>query len=267
MKRPTPLEPKGLERTPNVYPILARTRFFFIYSYTAVIILALLLTLFIMWRRAHSSTVTDWFNGVLFALAGAVIGGKLTFILTQTGYYAERPSELGTPWPIGLTYHGVWAGGLVGVWLYGRFTPNSASTWLSLLAPALPLLFTFGWLACWLEGCAFGAETTFGWLSANLPDHLGVFAVRYRTQLLGIISGLLIGLWAWRRGMGRDGRLFWSLTAQFSLAHGIITLLRGDTVLTFGKIRIDTVLDTFLFVTALLLIQYAHQLEKNKPNE
>ena len=35
------------------------------------------------------------------------------------------------------------------------------------------------------EGCAYGRETTLGWLAADLPDSFGVYAVRYRRSFWG----------------------------------------------------------------------------------
>ncbi|MCZ7668191.1 MAG: prolipoprotein diacylglyceryl transferase [Chloroflexi bacterium] len=81
---------------------------------------------------------------------------------------------------------------LVGLWLWGVWRKRPFASYTDLLTPGFALLAVFTWAACWLAGCAYGQETTFGLLAANLPDDFGLFAVRYQTQLLGLLWSLLI---------------------------------------------------------------------------
>ena len=245
-----------------MFPILARTRWFFIYAYTAVLTIGVLLSIFIIYKRAGKTAVSSWFDGVLFALFGALLLGRASFIATQWDYYLERSDELGQLWQGGLTLHGAWLGGLVGIWIWSYLTKQSSRLLLQKMAPTVPLLFVFGWTACWLEGCAYGAQTTFGPFSANLPDHLGVFAVRYQAQLAGIIFNLL--LLGWVRWFGDNGRLFLPLTIASFAAHGVITFIRGDTVYQVGQLRLDTVLDLGVVLLCLILLQYGRRVNPEK---
>lgn len=241
-----------------MYPILARTRWFFVYSYTAVLTLGVLLSIaYIYAPRRRASAPKHLFDGILFTIFGAIVVGRLTFIWSEWAYYAERSEALGQLWQGGLTFHGAWVGGLLGVWLWALWHKQSASTLLETIAPMLPLLVLFGWGACWLEGCAYGAETTFGPFSANLPDQLGVFAVRYQTQLFGMVLTVLImvGVW-WMRQRGWNGRLFLPTTLAIFLSHTIITPLFGEPVQQILFLRLDTFLDITVVSLCFILLQY-----------
>ncbi|MCB0007570.1 MAG: hypothetical protein KDE04_13990, partial [Anaerolineales bacterium] len=101
---------------------------------------------------------------------------------------------------------------------------------LSTLALPLALAWSGGWLACYLEGCAYGAPTTLSPLAADLPDSFGVFALRYQTQLLGLAGALLTLtlLYLWQRRAGRQPRQFWLTLALLSAQQLLLLPWRGD---------------------------------------
>lgn len=245
-----------------MYPILFRTQWFFVYSYTAAFAVGIFISLLgLAWREGRGA-LARWQDGLLAAGVGAILLGRVTFVLTQLDYFRERPEELWQPWQGGITYHGALLGGLVGLWLWSRVGQRPLLPLLDALAPALALLVSFGWVACWLEGCAYGAETFIGPFSADLPDSFGVFAVRYRTQLFGVLLGLVVfGLAVWFQERIRDARSFLTTLLLLSLAQGALTLLRGDAVLMLGSVRIDTALNLLFALIALVLLQYGTKIE------
>ena len=162
-----------------MHPILARLGPFFIYSYTAVFAIGLLLSWGITHQSARQQPTRHWQDAALVTLLAGWLGARLGFVRLNWDYFAERPSELFQLWQGGLTAYGGLVGGLLGlgVWCWWRKRPFLP--YATLFSPALLLLIATGWAACWFEGCAYGAETTLGPLAANLPDTFGVFAVRY----------------------------------------------------------------------------------------
>lgn len=199
----------------------------------------------------------------MFSLAGAVFFGRLTFILSQLAYFQERPSALRQPWLGGLTYHGALVGCVIGIWFWQRWSKESAWGLLDQAAPIGALLFMLGWLACWLEGCAFGAEAGLGLFRSDLPDNFGVFAVRFQTQRLGIIWGTLVLIIISRlysaqkqRGDNPNGRWFLITLSLLTIGHGALTFLRGDAVPIIWGLRIDSWLDISILIGSLFLLQY-----------
>jgi prolipoprotein diacylglyceryltransferase len=119
------------------------------------------------------------------------------------------------------------------------------------LTPGFVLAHLFGWAACWLEGCAFGRETTVGWLAADLPDTFGVFAVRYQSQLLGFgLTFIVFILALWLRNRLKDSLFVWLMLALASAAYGVVTLFRGDPVPLVGSFRLDTLLSAGLLLVS-----------------
>jgi len=240
-----------------MYPYLFRTPWFFIYSYTAVFLIGILISIGITARINQKLTVPGWFDGWLVSMAGAIIGGRLGFVWVSWAYYQERPSELGL-WRGGISYHAALVAGMValGVWCWVKKRPFF--NLLNLFAPALALINAFGWLACWLEGCAYGATTTLGPFATDLPDAFGVFAVRYQTQWLGVGTSLLIFAFAiWQINRGKTNTLFGWVLLTLSLSHLGITFLRGDAVTMLGIFRIDTLLDSIFVLFSPILLKFA----------
>ena len=250
-------------------PILYRTPWFFIYSYTAVFAIAIVLGMVVTHRIAQNS---DWLNGYLATFAAALAGGRIGFVIIEWRYYQERPLSLQNLWQGGFNYHAALLAGFVGVWVWSWLGEQRCPSkkWalcaqtVTLFAPAFALTNSFGWFACWLEGCGYGVETVFkegiGVLFvADLPDNFGVFAIRYHTQWLGIIYSLLIFFFALR-----PKTKFLHVLLLISLGRFGIGLLRGDFVTQIGMLPLNMLLDIALASLCLILLQYASHGTKNR---
>ena len=153
----------------------------------------------------------------------------------------------------GLNYHGALLGGLAGLWLWARLSGRPFLRYAGLFAPGLALLSAFGWAACGVEGCAYGRAATPGLLAANLPDDLGVFAVRYRTQAFGMLAALGVFVLAWAgTGRLRPGLLFWLTLGGLALGRVVVALGRGDAAVVVGGWRLDLLVDVGLLVVSLV---------------
>ena len=123
---------------------------------------------------------------------------------------------------------------------------------LDALVVFLIILTGFGWLACYLEGCAYGRETVLGLWAGNLPDSYGVFQVRYQTQLLGLVwSGVTLVAVGWIRGRVPPFTRFWLTILLLSAGRVVISRLRGDAMPIWNDLRLDTMVDGVLALLAL----------------
>lgn len=231
-----------------MYPILRRYGPFFLYSYTVVMGLGLLLALGLTaYRARRREGDLPWMDGVLLSLFAALVGGRLAYVAANWTYYQTHLGEAWLVWRGGLSYHGALAAGLVALWVWCRWQKYPFARIGGLLAPPMALWSAFGWLACYLEGCAYGRETFLGLLASALPDSYGVYAVRYQTQLSGLLLSVLalLLLWMLRRRLSPLA-LFWLALFLLSAGRVAVSLMRGDAMPLLGSIRLDTLLDSTL---------------------
>lgn len=255
-----------------MYPILGRYGPFFLYSYTVVLGLGLVAGIGLSaWfvkkeedSKLYPGLYPGWLDGLLISLAVGLVGGRVGFVWANWSYFRETVDEIFLVWQGGLSYHGALVSGLLAFWLWTIRQRQSSRTrvsskqlsftaYASLLMPGFVLAHLFGWAACWLEGCAYGRETVIGWLSADLPDSFGVFAVRYQTQLLGFGLTVIIFILAlWLRNRLKDGLFLWLTFGLLSTVYGIVTVLRGDSVPMVGSLRLDTLLSAGLVLLSMV---------------
>lgn len=240
-----------------MHPILARLGPFFIYSYTVIVGLGIILGfgLAASVERRGERRIPGWIDAFLVALVAGIICGRFVFIVINWNYYQENIEEIAIISRGGLSYHGVLIAGLLAVWFWTLWRRRPFDSYAGLIAPALALGSVFGWLACWLEGCAFGLETTFGPFVADLPDSFGVFALRYQTQLIGIVICLLIFILVMvLRRYFQPLLVFWLTLLLLSAGRILISLFRGDEAPLLGQLRLDTVADGLFVAICLIAI-------------
>ncbi|MGQ9599822.1 MAG: prolipoprotein diacylglyceryl transferase [Anaerolineae bacterium] len=120
---------------------------------------------------------------------------------------------------------------------YCRWRQISLGRALDLAILPMPLGQAIGRLGCFAAACCYGRPTD-SWLGMYLPDHDGVWLVRYPTQLLSAAANLFIFfvlLTVERRGIRRvgkdrgwpfDGFLILLYLALFSLKRFAVAFLR-----------------------------------------
>lgn len=240
-----------------MYPIIGRYGPFLIYSYEAVLGLgiAACIGLAAWLTREEDQQRTLWVNGILVAVLLAFVGGRIVFVWAEWSYYTEEPYDIFLVWRGGLSYHGALIVGLVGLWAWTRWRNQSVKDYVGLLAPVLALISVFGWFACWLEGCAYGRETTYSLLSGDLPDSYGIYDVRYQTQLIGLVLSAIVftAVYALYRRV-KPLQLFWLTIGTLAVGRLIVTLFRGDRVPMIGILRLDTIADGMMALAALVAL-------------
>jgi phosphatidylglycerol:prolipoprotein diacylglycerol transferase len=241
-----------------MYPILARYGSLFIYSFTVILALGVLLAALLTARLEKSKPAEAWFDALLVVFFAALLGGRFGFVLGQWSYFQEHPNEIWQIWRGGLAYYGALFAGLAALFLWTRYHGWPFYRYGALFSPGTALVFAFAWLACWFNGCAYGRETVIGPFSADLPGEFGIFALRYQTQLIGFVLALAAFftiLWLFKRL--KPPLLFWTTLLLISIAHLVPGLFRGDPMPILGTFRLDLVFDGMLIAISLLMLQYS----------
>ncbi|RMG92561.1 MAG: hypothetical protein D6706_16675 [Chloroflexi bacterium] len=240
-----------------MYPILGQYGRFFLYSYTTVLALGILAGIGLTARQAQGRPQHLWLNAFLVAFIAAMLGGRLGFVWHEWHYFQERPYEIWQLWQGGYAYHTALITALAALWLWARYHQLSFGLITSWLTPAFALVQLAGWIACWLEACAYGRSTLPGLLAADLPDQFGVFDIRYQTQLMGIIwhTAVLFFTLRFSTRLPPTAR-FWATLTLISFGRSLISPLRGDPTFHLSQWRLDTLLDITLAILSLILLQY-----------
>lgn len=224
-----------------MFPYLLRTDSGFIYTFTAVWLIGLLLTMWVGYQRNRA--VVGWDN-FLFAIVCAFLLGRLQFVWQNREWFAENSAERWNLAQGGFGYAGALAGALIGLATWCWITRNEIRPLLVALIPAVPLLHFVGWLACWFDGCGYGAKTFIGWYAAALPDNFGLIAVRYQTQLAGMLLAILVGLMLlllFRQAPNRydSPSTFWYAFACLVAIRTGLYPYQGDSPPMIGSFRSD----------------------------
>jgi phosphatidylglycerol:prolipoprotein diacylglycerol transferase len=228
-------------------------------SYSAVLTLGLLVASGILLGYARRVACAGRVADVVIAgFAAGLVGARLEHVLLNWNYFQTAPSEVLQFMQGGLDWHGA----LLGAVMSGALIARLRGVQMKTLAPALMIVLPFmafaGWWACAAASCAYGAEVE------NLADwpsflvweargDLGMIAPRFQTQLMGMLSSVLVlawvmfGLWrGWKFPFRLAGVL--CLLSAFAL---IIGGLRGDFSPMLGGVRVDQWFDLLMITIAV----------------
>lgn len=108
-------------------------------------------------------------TGIVFLLIGARIFSTLVY--DTTGMYWKKPWLIFWPFDsgmhftglAGMSYHGGFIGGLLGMLFWCKKHKQSYGKWIDAMSIAIPLGYTFGRLGNFLNGELYGRITTMPW--------------------------------------------------------------------------------------------------------
>jgi len=203
-------------------------------------------------------------------ILGGIVGGHLMYVGVNWAYFQGHPGEI-LQLPLGgFSWGGVVIGALVTMLLLTTLGYRPLPWIIDMAFPLLAAVTIAAWLACWLDGCAYGF-TTSTWYAVLAKDEWGSLATRWPLQLVGALITLviLIGVELSRRRK-RD----WISGARGSigifglcLQWWILSTLRADPAPLWKGQRSETwlamVFTILAFLTAVFLFLRQSSLWKN----
>ncbi len=215
-----------------MHPILLELGPFKFYSYGLMIALGILVAYSITDKKVealgYSHKRLEWL--CLSFLAGGFLGAKLLYWLTRLPDIPNDPTIL-TNFGDGWVVYGGIIGGMLAGWLYCKNHDLNFLEWLDLIVPQLALAQGFGRIGCFLAGCCYGVESSFGVVfpeGSLAPAGVSLFP----TQL--IMSAFDFGLsfflhWfsTKKTFQGELGALY---LIAYSIGRFIIEFWRGDGI-------------------------------------
>ena len=186
--------------------------------YVFPILLGLGATIGLLWvgLQSPARVALQSVNAGLVGLLGSLVGGRVTFVAAHWSYFQLHWGEIPQIYLGGLSWPGALAGGVLAVALYARMVNQRLAVLLDTLLPLLGMVLVSVWLACWLDGYAYG-EASQAWWALPARDEWGVLTRRVPVQLLGALLALLT-VWLFDRLRVRS-----PLTGQAALL--VLTLL------------------------------------------
>lgn len=213
-----------------------------IYSYGFMLMLAFLAGTLVATRVARQRGIAPEvvLDLVAYLLIAALVGSRALYVALQWDYFRDNQSEIGKIWTGGLTYYGGLIGGvLAGAWFCRRRQLSFLAV-ADALMPSLALGYAIGRVGCFLNGCCYGAPTTFPWaFQFHDPPVTGpLTAPSHPTQLYAAAINLVFFGFLWAMAMRRTraggplppGQVFFVYLGLYSIYRfGIEFLRKGYT--------------------------------------
>jgi phosphatidylglycerol---prolipoprotein diacylglyceryl transferase len=230
-------------------------------TYTLLLDLAILIALGVLtWQGwALDDAPVRWLDAGLWALAGGILGGRLTHVAVHWQYFSEYPAEIPAVWEGGIDWHGAVLLGLL-VLVIACLRLGVSFRRISIrLAYLLPVGAILANVGCLASGCGHGREVALlagypPYIAAELPDLYGIIAPRFQTQLFGIAFNFILLIVAF--SLGRAPRLaplaLWIVLALSGAGTFAIDFTRGDALPMVGNFRLDQVFDLVVALVGLV---------------
>lgn len=175
-------------------------------------------------------------------IAGVVIGGRLGYVLFyQPAYYLEHPLEALKIWEGGMSFHGGFAGVVVGAFWFARAQAIPALRLADALALVAPIGLFFGRVANFIKPELWGRPTDAPWgvifpvpeaqICHGIAGQLDGACARHASQLYEAgLEGLLLGALLWlvmaRGGLRRPGLIMGIFLGGYGIARAMVELVR-----------------------------------------
>lgn len=212
-----------------------------IYVFSLAVGLACVIGLTSVAWKAPPGEAHRFVDAGLWALAGALVGGRAGFVATNWNYFTAYPWESVQVYLGGISWAGALAGGLLALGLVALVTKSSFGALGVGLLPLLVTLAVSSWLSCWMIGCAYGPPAG-SWWGIPSRDEWGAVDLRIPVQLIGAL--LTLGLF-WLLDWGREyltspGQTFSAAILGLSVIMLGLSFLRADPLPVWQSMRLDS---------------------------
>ncbi|MCR5635710.1 MAG: prolipoprotein diacylglyceryl transferase [Clostridiales bacterium] len=186
---------------------------------------------------------------MLVAGAGLVVGGHILYSITNIPGIINVFSNIGkyggiiefgqalAPYVGGMVFYGGFIGAVIALMIYTKRSKILVrSQILDIFAVCVPLFHTFGRIGCFLGGCCYGVESSWGFITHTntiSPEINGV--VRFPVQLFEagfnfIIFLVLLGLFLKKK---QEGKIMYWYLIMYPVVRFTLEFFRGDEIRGF----------------------------------
>lgn len=249
-------------------------------SYAITAIIGGLLAGFYCCRAARKRNIdsNNVISMLLWSALGVLIGGHLLYgitnfdlLVTFIKNIAKYPSIRQAFHDLNIIFGGmVFYGGLIGgtaaAAIYLRIRKLNYRAYFDVMAPGIPLFHLFGRIGCFLGGCCYGIECTFGvtYTASPFPEANGVS--RLPVPLIGSFLNLMLflllsALYAKNKCRGELLNLYFII---YPVGRFILEYFRGDSIRGFiGGLSTSQLISIIVFVTAVVYYIWKYKRSKD----
>ena len=210
------------------------------------------------WRGRAPLTVADLDGFIPWALAGALVGGRIGYVLLyEPAHFAAQPAEMVQLWKGGMSWHGGFAGVVVAALWHARRRGIPALALGDVTAAVYPIAHFFGWIANMVNGNLRGLPTDVLW-AAYFPS--GGPTPRHPSQLYeAVLEGLLLlfilALFVRGGALRRPGLVIGLFAVGYGLIHSFCgTFREPDPPLAWDGLTMGMLLSIVLMLAGAGLI-------------
>lgn len=234
-----------------------------IYWYSVLIFIGLLLggTLALKESKKFGFPEDFMINMFFYLVPLAIIGARLYFVLFHFDYYSQNPIEILKVWEGGLAIHGALFAGLLWVIFYTKKHGVSTIRMLDILVVSLLFGQAIGRWGNFLNGEAYGPETTLAFLkSIHLPqfiiDGMNIGGVYHQPtflyESLWCLLGFIIILF-YRKGTYRKkGDMLSFYLIWYGLGRFFIEGLRTDSLM-LGPLKMAQIVSILMILIGIFI--------------
>jgi len=234
-----------------MYPVICKIGPLQVYSYGLMLALAVIVCTHWMSREARRLRLSAEliYDLVFWVVIGGILGGRIFYILLNWNFFLQHPAEIVMVQHGGLAWQGaLMVGSLAGV-VFIRRRKLALGPMLDLAAPYIALGQAIGRVGCFLNGCCYGREVSWG---IYFPVH---GARLHPTQLYSAVGLLLIFLILkkFRRLRKVPGQVLVLYLMLASVQRFCIEFWRADHEVIWAGLSIFQIMSIVLFLLGLIV--------------
>ncbi len=250
-----------------MFPVLL-TWPFSVNTYGVLLVIGILVSWFFLLRLAKHENINPVQIEYLliWIIASGLLGARLLYIIVEWEMFLESPKDTLFS-SAGLVFYGAFiAGTSVGIW---RIKKMGLDLWktLDVFAVTIPLMYIFGRIGCFANGCCYGRESH-SWLGMMFhPDSLagaaGVPVIPIQLFSAGMSLLLFLVLWRIYKNKKYDGEIVTGFFLLYGVTRFVIEIFRGDPRGSIGALSTSQVISIVLIICGIVLFARL----KNKPKK
>ena len=241
-----------------MHPIICQIGPFPVYSFGLMLATAVFLCTFLLQKEAQKkgfdpNVIVDF---VFWIVVSGIIGSRLFYIALNLSYFMDNPSEIIMLQRGGLAWQGGLVFGVLAALFFIKRKKLPLKEIADLSAPYLALGQAIGRIGCFLNGCCYGKEVSWG---IYFPVH---HARLYPTQLFDSLGLFLIFLFLkkYQALQKNSGETFVLYLLSASLLRFFVEFFRADHTILILNLSIFQIVSMIIIVLAI----YAYLFPKGR---